>query len=444
MSLRRTRPALPIILLALAALPATAQSPDPAGPYLPPPCTGTVFTDVTCSTPLDAWIEQLARDAITAGCGGGKYCPGNPVTRGQMAVFIEAGMRGTAEWSPGDRGSANTGLGFQALYNNPVNSRLNTAVGHLALFSQSFDPGTSYEFNNTAVGGYALFSNQPTSTTNGFSNTAIGRSALYSNTTGTFNSGIGAGSLVTNVVGNRNTSVGFSSLGLTTSSNNTAVGAYALGWNSTGSPNTAIGWKAGGRNGDVITGYTGSPVTVLSNTNGSYNTFVGVTGVTTQVVNCTAVGMDAYCDADNQVRLGNVFVTSIGGKVGWSALSDARAKSDVRDLDLGLDFLLALRPVSFRYIAGNGRTDMGFVAQEVEALLGDGYNALDIGGDTERTLSLRYTDLIAPLVKAVQEQQAQIEARDARIARLETRIEAVERQVQSLARGNLNMRSPER
>jgi hypothetical protein len=59
---------------------------------------------------------------------------------------------------------------------------------------------------------------------------------------------------------------------------------------------------------------------------------------------------------------------------------------------------------------GDGRTDMGFLAQDVEALLGDGYNVLGVGGDPERTLSLRYTDLIAPLVKAVQEQQALIAA----------------------------------
>ena len=48
---------------------------------------------------------------------------------------------------------------------------------------------------------------------------------------------------------------------------------------------------------------------------------------------------------------------------------------------------------------------MGFLAQDVEALLGDGYSVLGIGGDKDRTLSLRYTDLIAPMVKAIQEQQ---------------------------------------
>jgi hypothetical protein len=34
------------------------------------------------------WIEDLAATGITVGCGGGNYCPSNPNTRGQMAVFI--------------------------------------------------------------------------------------------------------------------------------------------------------------------------------------------------------------------------------------------------------------------------------------------------------------------------------------------------------------------
>jgi len=71
---------------------------DLNGPYTPPVCTGTLFSDVTCSTPFDAWIEQYARDGITAGCGGGAYCPNGNVTRAQMAVFIEKAMRGTANW----------------------------------------------------------------------------------------------------------------------------------------------------------------------------------------------------------------------------------------------------------------------------------------------------------------------------------------------------------
>jgi IPT/TIG domain-containing protein/S-layer family protein len=55
--------------------------------YVPPPCEGD-FNDVPCSSPFAPWIEQLAEEAITGGCGGGNYCPGSNNTRGQMAVFI--------------------------------------------------------------------------------------------------------------------------------------------------------------------------------------------------------------------------------------------------------------------------------------------------------------------------------------------------------------------
>jgi len=55
--------------------------------YAPPPATG-VFADVPVGSFADAWIEQLAADGITGGCGGGNYCPNNPVTRAQMAVFL--------------------------------------------------------------------------------------------------------------------------------------------------------------------------------------------------------------------------------------------------------------------------------------------------------------------------------------------------------------------
>jgi hypothetical protein len=55
--------------------------------YVPPDCAG-MFGDVTCPSTFANWIEQLANEQITGGCGGGNYCPANPNTRGQMAVFI--------------------------------------------------------------------------------------------------------------------------------------------------------------------------------------------------------------------------------------------------------------------------------------------------------------------------------------------------------------------
>ncbi len=69
--------------------------------YTPPACVpGVPFADITCTTGFDPWIEQFGLDGISAGCGGGNYCPSTPVTRDQMAVFIEKAMRGTGNWPP--------------------------------------------------------------------------------------------------------------------------------------------------------------------------------------------------------------------------------------------------------------------------------------------------------------------------------------------------------
>jgi hypothetical protein len=56
--------------------------------YLPPACTAQVFDDVPCSSPFAPWVNELAARGITGGCGNGNFCPGNAVTREQMAVFL--------------------------------------------------------------------------------------------------------------------------------------------------------------------------------------------------------------------------------------------------------------------------------------------------------------------------------------------------------------------
>lgn len=55
--------------------------------YIPPAATG-VFTDVPTTYWAAPWIEQMANEGITSGCGVSIYCPENPVTRAQMAVFM--------------------------------------------------------------------------------------------------------------------------------------------------------------------------------------------------------------------------------------------------------------------------------------------------------------------------------------------------------------------
>jgi len=70
------------------------------GGYSPPVPTGTRFSDVPTSFWAAGWIEQLATEGITLGCGGGRYCPENTVTRAEMAVFLLRSKYGSAYQPP--------------------------------------------------------------------------------------------------------------------------------------------------------------------------------------------------------------------------------------------------------------------------------------------------------------------------------------------------------
>jgi glucose/arabinose dehydrogenase len=70
--------------------------------YTPPAATGTVFGDVPTDHWAAAWIEQLYADGITSGCSSDPlmYCPEDPVSRAQMAVFLERAMHWPDSYSP--------------------------------------------------------------------------------------------------------------------------------------------------------------------------------------------------------------------------------------------------------------------------------------------------------------------------------------------------------
>jgi hypothetical protein len=68
--------------------------------YTPPACSTPIFNDVPCSSPFAAWINELYSRGVVAGCGNGNYCPKNPVTREQVAVFLIATLEGTAFTPP--------------------------------------------------------------------------------------------------------------------------------------------------------------------------------------------------------------------------------------------------------------------------------------------------------------------------------------------------------
>ena len=59
-----------------------------------------MFADVPASSPYCRWIEELARRGVVGGCGGGNYCPASPVSREQMAVFAVRTMDPTINPTP--------------------------------------------------------------------------------------------------------------------------------------------------------------------------------------------------------------------------------------------------------------------------------------------------------------------------------------------------------
>jgi hypothetical protein len=159
------------------------------------------------------------------------------------------------------------------------------------------------------------------------------------------------------------------------------------------------------------------------------------------------------------VRIGNVYVNSIGGQVGWSTLSDGRFKENVQEDVPGLAFIRQLRPVSYRInrvsvdnfiwfnaakqeksgenfaIASDYKTEplsattTGFIAQEVEATaksLGFDFSGVDSPDNENDMYGLRYAEFVVPLVKAVQEQQIIIDKQNMKIEELIERIQKLE------------------
>jgi trimeric autotransporter adhesin len=296
--------------------------------------------------------------------------------------------------------SNNTAIGYQAIFSNSTGN-YNTATGYAALYSNS----TGY--NNTATGYQAILSNTEgrMNTANGYwalrdntsgsFNTANGSHALYFNTTGWENTANGFAALASNTIGNCNTANGCTALNLaTTGNNNTAIGYRALWYNSTGSNNTAIGYQS------LTSNRTGQNNTALG-----YGSDVG----SENLINATAVGYNTIVDASDKVRIGNSSVTVIEGQVAFTSASDERLKKNIKDLSNGLDFITKLRPVEYQIRKGDEKTNYGFLAQDIEKLVGTNNSLLTIGGDANRTLGLRYTDFIAPMVKAIQEQQKEID-----------------------------------
>ena len=327
----------------------------------------------------------------------------------------------------------------------------------------SLDAQGNASFNGVAVankGGNNCFllnsNNVPVAAnTTGIHNTIIGSQGNFNNnTTGAYNVGVGL-ALSANTTGTQNTAVGVLTLvSNTTGVSNVAIGNYASRYGTTGYGNTAVGF-----------------LSLTNNIVGNYNTGLGYGALNQDgIVNCTGIGYNALVTGNNQVQIGDANTTVYCYNAVQSR-SDQRDKADVRPTTLGLDFVKALRPVDYRWdmrdayrtpmpdpvlpdapeserlaydaaiaewkesvkfenLKPNGtkkknRFHHGLIAQEVEALIKS--TGKDFGGfqDHKRSggqdvLSIGYDELIAPLIKAVQELAQMNEELRARISTLES------------------------
>lgn len=379
---------------------------------------------------LSAIATGQQNTAIGAGAGAALTGGSSNVAVGRLALGASAS------------GSDNIAIGRSAMGNSTVAGRT-VAIGSSALSSV-----TSGSFN-TAVGFEAMRYN-----TTGSRSTALGYLALTNNTTGAQNVAIGEGALMDNLTGNDNVAIGSSALIQNNAFNNTSIGSSTMVANTTGAGNVAVGWQALAANttgtGNIGLGARSGGASGTGQEAGNYNIYIGLDSGpinNTPIDNAIAIGRNAIVGASNSMALGGTgpFAVNVGIGItspqttlqvagvispatnntyslgsaayrftevhatnGVINTSDRREKIDIYDSDLGLDFITKLRPVSYRWSTGvDNDVHYGLIAQEAEQVISE-------VGKTEKTsivthdettdrYGVRYSELISPLIKAVQE-----------------------------------------
>jgi hypothetical protein len=332
---------------------------------------------------------------------------------------------------------------FNIRVNNSASGRIDQTLKNAFFGYQSGGVNTT-GYNNVFFGNQSGSSN-----TTGYYNASNGYQALYSNTTGYYNTAEGGSALAFNLTGNFNTANGNGALFNNTNGNHNAANGYAaLATNMTGSYNTALGDYAD----------------------------VNADGIT----NSTAIGSQALITASNQVRIGNGNVTSIGGYSNWTNISDGRVKRNIKQNVPGLDFINKLTPVTYNLdleaadqiiegsVSKNRNSNViqlarvasaarlakeavvytGFVAQDVEKAaksLNYDFSGVDAAKNNKDLYGLRYSDFVAPLVKAVQELSAendslksQNEQQQQQINELQNQMNLINVKLENLAKGAIS------
>jgi len=236
-----------------------------------------------------------------------------------------------------------------------------------------------------------------------------------------------------------NTSVGGNSMvgALSSAVYNTSLGYRSAEDLTGGRANTIVG-SIGGANittgfGNVVMGYNVAGTL----TTGGYNTIIGyqanVSNASVQDEIVLKAGVDALAGAGEEtIRIGvdsDYITNDFGENATWTHSSDRRIKKDIENSELGLDFINDLRPVTFKKKAPSeypqefdqynadktersnpNKKHYGFIAQEVkEAMDKAGHSDFPVWKENKDGMQeLGETELITPLIKAVQELSTEI------------------------------------
>jgi hypothetical protein len=215
---------------------------------------------------------------------------------------------------------------------------------------------------------------------------------------------------------------------ISSGTNNAAFGVEALGGCSTGSRNFAYGYAAlksltSGSSNIAMGDATGYNVSSGSN-NLLFGQNAGRTGYQSPYQSIAGVST-----ASNQIHMGNESHSTARIQISWTVNSDARDKTDVTPINVGLDFVKDLNPVTFRWDKRSDYEDrtptgenkleeltLGFLAQEVETVEKSyGYDVanktnLVVDRDVEQDhFGITYEKMIPILTKAIQELEARVQ-----------------------------------
>ena len=126
---------------------------------------------------------------------------------------------------------------------------------------------------------------------------------------------------------------------------------------------------------------------------------------TLNVYNTSASAYRFYLTSAGQIHATSTSIT---------AISDERLKENIVDLETGLSEVMSLKPRRFDWKNGDGENVAGFIAQEVETVLPDLISDYK-HEELDDAKSVRMGDMIPTLVKAIQEQQTQIDELKAKL-----------------------------